>query len=75
MKAINVATLPDIGSRNIGGQKGPWPLLNLRPLHRNVANFCNRKSLQFSKVAPLTFSSFLRLCFNINFSSLMWMSG
>lgn len=36
----------------------PWPFLNLRFLCRNVF-FCNRKSLQFSTVAFLSFSSFL----------------
>ena len=35
-----------------GGNRGPWPLLHLRLLHR-VVIFTIEKSLQFSKVTPL----------------------
>ena len=46
--SINIRTMHR--QRKQGG-KGPWPLLNSRPLLQDC-NFCNRKSLQFSKVTP-----------------------
>ena len=39
----------------IGGPGGPWPLLNLRPLHRNVIFAI--ENLQFSKVVSVASSA------------------
>ena len=40
-----------IGGRN-RGVRGPWPLLNFRPLHRNVI-FATENCFSLGKVAPL----------------------
>ena len=38
------------------GAREPQPFLNLRTLSTGLdSNFCNRKSLQFSKVASVTY--------------------
>ena len=58
--SIVLAMAMNIGNGNRGA-RGPWPLLNLRPLHRIVI-FAIENHFSLAKWPPLTFSSFLRQC-------------